>query len=145
MNFIETMCKKFTSYITVSAIILNYKTENLTLFRETMIIQYIKQFGQNVAFLKVKSKWNVQKPLLFRGLGEWEINQALKLQFQWVAATKRCQFYNRLTVDLRWRCLWGTAAGRHNPERCLLALAASNKDVGVEQNDCRERMGHWQK
>jgi len=70
MNFIETMCKKFTSYITVSAIILNYKTENLTLFRETMIIQYIKQFGQNVAFLKVKSKWNVQKPLLFRGLGE---------------------------------------------------------------------------
>lgn len=45
-----------TSHITVRAIILNYKTENLTLFRETMINQYIKQCGQNVAFLKVKSK-----------------------------------------------------------------------------------------
>jgi hypothetical protein len=64
------MYKKSTFYITVRAISLNYKTENLTLFRETMIIQYVKQFGQNVAFLKVKSKWNVQKPLLFRGLCE---------------------------------------------------------------------------
>jgi len=64
------MYKKSTFYITVRAISLNYKTENLTLFRETMIIQYLKQFGQNVAFLKVKSKWNVQKPLLFRGLCE---------------------------------------------------------------------------
>jgi len=61
------MYKKSTFYITVRAITLNYKTENLTLFRETMIIQYIKQFGQNVAFLKA---WNVQKPLLFRGLCE---------------------------------------------------------------------------
>jgi hypothetical protein len=73
------MYKKFTSYITARAIILNYKKENLTLFRETMITQYIKQFGQNVAFLKVKSKWNVQKPLLFGGLCAWEINQILKL------------------------------------------------------------------
>lgn len=64
------MYKKFTSYITVRAIILNYKTENLMLFREIMIIQHIKQFGQNVALLKGKSKWNVQKPLLFRGLCE---------------------------------------------------------------------------
>jgi hypothetical protein len=64
------MYKKFNSYNTVRTIILNYKTENLTLFRKIMIIQYIKQFGQNVAFLKVKSKWNVQKPLLVRGLGE---------------------------------------------------------------------------
>ena len=64
------MYKNPTFYITVRAISLNYKTENLTLFRETMIIQYVKQFGQNVAFLKVKSKWNVQKPLLFRGLCE---------------------------------------------------------------------------
>lgn len=43
------MYKKFTSYTTVRAIILNNKTENLTLFRDTMIIQHIKQFGQNVA------------------------------------------------------------------------------------------------
>lgn len=63
-------CKKITSYITVRAIILHNKTKNVTLFREAMIIQYIKQFGQNVAFIKVKSKWNVQKPLLFRGLCE---------------------------------------------------------------------------
>jgi ribosomal protein L9 len=71
--------KKFTSYITARAIIVNYKTENLTLFRETMIIQQIEQFGQYIAFLKVKSKWNVQKPLSFGDYVNEKQNQALKL------------------------------------------------------------------
>jgi hypothetical protein len=39
--------------MTVNAVLLHYKTDNLTLLRETMIIQKIARFGQNVAFLNV--------------------------------------------------------------------------------------------